>query len=53
MPLIDGKLARDERRLAIIAIVEDLEQVAHGLVGQRRQAEVVDDDEVSVGKLAV
>ena len=36
VPLIDRKLARDERGASIVAIIEDLKQIAHGLVAQRR-----------------
>ena len=49
MPLVDGKLAGDEGGGALVAVVEDVEQVAHGLVGERREPEVVDDEQVDAG----
>ena len=40
VPLIDGQLARDQGRLAIVAVIEDLEQVTADRIGERREAEV-------------
>jgi hypothetical protein len=44
MPPIERQLAGDEDRGAIVSIVEDLQQVAHRLIGERRETEVVDDE---------
>src|SRR5580658_6925165 len=52
VPLLNGQLACDQRRLAVVAIVEDLEQVATDRIGQWRETEVVDDDEIGLGELA-
>lgn len=53
VPLVDRELAGDERRLSVIAIVEDFEQVADVLVGERGEAEVVDDEELRLGQLPI
>lgn len=36
MPLIHGQLAGDEGGLFVVAIVEDFQQIALGLIGERR-----------------
>ena len=36
VPLIDGQLARDQGRLAIVAVIEDLEQVTADRIGGKR-----------------
>jgi hypothetical protein len=51
VPLIDGKLARDEGGAAIVTIVEDLEQVAHALIGERSEREVIEYQQVCFGEL--
>src|SRR5262249_56016095 len=51
MPLLEGQLAGDQRRAAVIAVVEDLEQVAADGIRERRKAEVIDDDEIGLGEL--
>lgn len=53
VPLIDRQLARDERRAAVVAVVEDLEQIAHGIGAERCEAKVVDHDQIHLGELAV
>ena len=52
MPLLDGQLARDQRRPAIVAVIEDLQQVATDRIGQWCKTEVIDDDEIGLGELA-
>jgi hypothetical protein len=42
MPLIERELACSQRRGAVVTIVEDFQQVTHGLIGERREPEVVD-----------
>lgn len=51
VPLIDGKLAGDERGLLVVAILEDLKQVSLGLIGERRESEVVDVQQIDFGEL--
>jgi hypothetical protein len=43
MPLGRRQLARDDGRAVAVAVLEDLEQVAALLVGDRRQAPVVEE----------
>jgi hypothetical protein len=38
---LERQLARDQRRLAVVALVEDLEQIAADRIGEWREAEVV------------
>ena len=52
VPLLEGQLARDQRRPAVVAVIEDLQQVATDRIGQRRETEVVDDDEIGLGELS-
>lgn len=42
MPLVDGKLAGDQGGALVVAVVEDLQQVADRLVGEWHEAEVVE-----------
>jgi hypothetical protein len=42
VPLLDGELAGDERRGALVAVLEDLKEVAPFLVLERGQGEVVE-----------
>ena len=42
VPVIDGELTGHDRRAAAVAIVDDFEQVAALLRGQRRQPPVVE-----------
>ena len=51
VPLLDRDLAGDQRRASVVAIVEDLEQVTTHGVGERGEAEVVDDEEIRLGDL--
>ena len=52
VPLLDRELARDQGGLAVVAIVEDLQQVSTDRIGQWGESEVVDDDEIGFGELA-
>jgi hypothetical protein len=52
VPLLEGQLAGDQRRLAVVAIIEDLHQIPTDRIGQWRETEVVDDDEIGLGELA-
>lgn len=51
VPLIDWKLAGDQRRFLVVTILEDLQQVAFGLVRQRRKSKVVDVKQVHLCEL--
>ncbi len=53
VPLIDGQLAGDESGTAVVAVIEDFEQVAYGFICQWGDAEVVDRDQVCFGELAI
>ena len=53
VPLLDRQLAGDERGTPVVAVVEDLEQIAHGLIGERRDTEVVDENQIGFSELAV
>jgi hypothetical protein len=41
MPAVDGKLAGDEQRSLVVAVVDDLEQIATLLGGERLRSPVV------------
>lgn len=43
MPVFDRQLTGDDCRASPMAIIEDLQEVAAALVGQRRQRPLVDD----------
>ena len=45
MPVLDRHLAGDDGRAALIAVVDDLEQVAALLAGERGEPPVVEDEE--------
>ena len=51
VPLLDGELAGDERGLLVVTILEDFEQIALGLIGERRKPEVVDVQQIHFGEL--
>src|ERR1700693_4648072 len=46
MPVLDRHLAGDDGRAALIAVVDDLEQVATLLAGKRCESPVVEDEEL-------
>jgi hypothetical protein len=48
--VIDGELTGQDRRAAAVAIVDDFEQVAALLRGQRRQPPVVEDQKLDMGE---
>jgi hypothetical protein len=50
VPVIDGELTGDDGRAAAVAIVDDFEQIAALLRGQRRQAPVVEDQQLDTGE---
>jgi transcriptional regulator CtsR len=43
MPLLDRQLAGEDRGFLVVAVVEDFEQIALGLIGDGGDAEVVDE----------
>ncbi|MFO0738198.1 MAG: hypothetical protein U0270_20065 [Labilithrix sp.] len=49
VPAIVFELARDDRRAKVVAVFEDLEQVAPRLFGQRSDREVVEDEDIDLG----
>src|SRR5258708_27594218 len=51
VPLLDGQLARDQCRPAVVAIVEDLQEITTERIGQWGETEVIDDDEMGLGEL--
>jgi hypothetical protein len=51
VPMFDGKLAGDECRAAVIAVIEDLEEVAFSSFSKWDESEIVDDDEVGFSEL--
>jgi hypothetical protein len=53
VPLGRRQLARDDSRAVAIAILEDLEQVPSLLVGDGREAPVVDQEDVDAGERKV
>ena len=50
VPVIDGELTGHDRRGAAVAIVDDFEQVATLLRGQRRQPPIVEDQKLNTGE---
>jgi hypothetical protein len=50
VPVIDGELTGHNRRAAAVTIVDDFEQVAALLRGQRRQPPVIEDQEFDTGE---
>jgi hypothetical protein len=48
MPAIDRQLAGNQQRAAIVAVVDDLEQIATLLGVERFRSPVVDDQETDV-----
>lgn len=50
VPLVDRELTGDEGGLPVVAVVEDLEEVALGGVGLRCEPEVIKDDQVDLGE---
>lgn len=52
MPLLDRQLAGEDRGFLVVAIVEYFEQVTLGLIDDGRDAEVVDDQQIDLRKVA-
>jgi hypothetical protein len=50
VPGLDGELAGDEGGGALVAVLDDLEEVAAFLVLERREAPVVDDEQLGAGQ---
>ena len=50
VPVIDGKLTSDDGGAAALAIIDDFEQVAALLRGQRCQPPVVEDQKLDTGE---
>ena len=51
MPLLGRQLACDQRGAPIVAIIEDLQEVAADLIRQRGEAEVIEDQQIRFGDL--
>src|SRR5262245_38262931 len=50
VPKLDRKLAGDDGGAAAVAVLHDLEQVAPPLGGHRREAPIIEDEEVDAGE---
>ena len=50
-PLVEGQVGGDEDRSSLVALAEDLEQQLCAGLGQRDEAEFVDDEELEAGEL--
>ena len=46
MPIFDRHLAGDDGRSALVAIVDDFEEIATLLAGERREAPIVKDEQI-------
>ena len=46
VPLLDRHLAGDDGRSALVAIVDDFEEIAPLLAGERSEAPIVEDEQV-------
>lgn len=51
VPLIERQLAGDQGGSPVVPIIEDLEQIAHRLIGERGDAEVIEDQQIGLGQL--
>ena len=49
VPVLDRHLAGDDGGGAPVAVVDDLEQVAALLAGERREAPIVEDEQLDAG----
>ena len=49
VPAIVLELAGDDRRAQAVAVLQDLEQVMPSLLGERRESEVIEDENVDLG----
>jgi hypothetical protein len=52
VPAVDGHLAGDDQRSRVVAIVDDLQQIAALLGGERLWAPVVQNEQIDPGELA-
>jgi hypothetical protein len=52
MPLLDRKLAGEDRGFLVVAIIKDFQQIALGVFRDRRDAEVVDEQQIDLGEAA-
>jgi hypothetical protein len=50
MPVLDGQLAGDQRGPAIMAVFDDLQQVATVCITERREPPVIQDQQVGLGQ---
>jgi len=50
VPFRDGELARDNGGRLAVTVVDDLEEISLGLITERGEAEVVDDEELDLGE---
>jgi hypothetical protein len=50
VPAFDGELADDDGGGAAMAVLEDLEQIVPRLQAQRREAEVIEDEQPAFGQ---
>ena len=50
VPTVDRELAGDEGRGALVAVVDDLQQIAALLGGERCQAPIVEDEQLDAGE---
>jgi hypothetical protein len=51
MPVVDGHLAGDDGRGPVVAIIDDLHQVAPLFAGQRRNRPIIEDQQVHPGQV--
>jgi hypothetical protein len=50
MPVLDGQLAGDQRGPAIMAVFDDLQEVATVCITERREPPVIQDQQVGLGQ---
>src|SRR6266567_5772405 len=50
VPVIDRHLAGDDGRSALMAVVDDFEEIAPLLAGERGEAPVVEDEQIDAGQ---
>ena len=51
VPVVDRHLAGDDQRAGVVAVLNDLQQVAALLGGQRFRPPVIEDQQIDLGKL--
>jgi hypothetical protein len=50
VPVIDRDLAGDDGRSALMAVVDDFEEIAPLLAGERGEAPIVEDEQIDAGQ---